>query len=307
MGSKRWRGFRSVLCPIDFSEQSRIALQYAEAIALRGNSSLRVAFVNDPLLVASAAAALHNHDLAKWSAEELESFVGTTLTADGRARLPLKTQVSTGNPAHEIMKAASRTGTDLIVLGTRGLTGPGRLLMGSTTLGVLQRTTVPVLAVPHPDDAPGATVPRSWPGDRIPAPIELDAVSRRDVDVAVRVAEWFDASLLLLHVVKEIAAPAWIKGDLSGHDRIRIAQAAERIDALAETARRRVETETRVVCGNVPEEIAAFAASQRVHLLITALRGRRGWFGPQQGSVSYQVLSHAVAPVLACPQQWRVR
>jgi nucleotide-binding universal stress UspA family protein len=308
VASKRWSGFRSVLCPIDFSEQSRLALRYAASIALRGNGRLRVAFVNDPLLVAAAAAALHNRQqLATLSATELQAFIADTLSDDARARLRVTPHTSTGNPADEIMKTAARSGSDLIVVGTRGLTGPGRIFMGSTTLGVLQRATVPVLAVPSADATAGTIVSPSWPGDRILAPIELDVDSGGDVDVAVGIAEWFDASLVLLHVVDEIAAPAWIKGDVSGHDRIRIAQATARIDEWAAHARRRVKAETRVVCGKVAEEVAALAATERVHLVATALRERHAWFGARRGSVSYEVLSHAVAPVLACPPRWRPR
>ena len=55
------------------------------------------------------------------------------------------------------------------------------------------------------------------------------------------------------------------------------------------------------------DEIAALAAAERTRLLVTALRDRRGWFGARRGSVSCHVLSHAVAPVLACPPEWRAR
>jgi hypothetical protein len=40
---------------------------------------------------------------------------------------------------------------------------------------------------------------------------------------------------------------------------------------------------------------------------MTALRDRRGWFGARRGAVSNHVLSHAVTPVLAIPQKWRLR
>jgi nucleotide-binding universal stress UspA family protein len=69
--SARWAGFRSVLCPIDFSAHSERALKYAEAIALRGKAALMVMYVNDLLLIAAAAAALHDRDLAKRSRREL--------------------------------------------------------------------------------------------------------------------------------------------------------------------------------------------------------------------------------------------
>src|ERR1043166_4904901 len=58
--ARPWAGFRSILCPIDFSEPSRLALRYAVGVATRNRASLTVANVNDPLLVAAAASALHD-------------------------------------------------------------------------------------------------------------------------------------------------------------------------------------------------------------------------------------------------------
>lgn len=302
---KPWAGFRSVLCPVDFSEHSRRALRYAEAMAVRGSGSVTVSYANDPLLVAAAAAALHDRHVAKRSLKELETFVDETL-ATSRKRLRLTCRVSIGSPADQILKTAAGRRSDLIVMGTHGLTGADRLLLGSTTMTVLQRTSVPVLAVPRRGEPAGALA-SSWPGSPILAPVELDDASPREVETAARLAQWFGASLLAIHVVAGITAPKWLRGDLSAHDRIRIAEAQRRIDALAVMAERYVRTEGRVMCGAIADEIAAVAAGERIELLVTALRDRRGWFGAKRGSVSYHVLAHAVAPVLAYPQQWRPR
>ena len=85
--SKRWSGFRSVLCAVDFSEPSRLALQYAEAVADRGNAALRVLYVNDPLLIAAAAAALHDRQFAQRSGQELRRFVDETAVTPERCGL----------------------------------------------------------------------------------------------------------------------------------------------------------------------------------------------------------------------------
>ena len=296
-----------MLCPVDFSEHSRLALQYAEAVALRGNAVLSVLFANDPLLVAAAAAALHDRHIAKRSASELHAFIDATLTPRSQKRLHLKLDVPVGDPSDEIMRTATRRRSDLVVLGTHGLAGVERLLLGSTTLSILQRTMTPVLAVPRLGQSGTTAIMPLWPGERIVAALDLDADPRGEVDVAARIAQWFGSSLLLLHVVSEIGAPAWIKGDLSAHERIRLAQAQQQIDALAGRARRHVKTNTRVICGRVSDEIAALSATERTELVITALRDRHGWFGSRRGSVSYHVLSHAVTPVLAYPPRWRPR
>jgi nucleotide-binding universal stress UspA family protein len=304
--SQRWAGFRSVLCPIDFSEPSRLALRYAAAIASHGTATVRVVYANDPLLVAAAAAALHDRSLAKRSAKELQDFVDSTLPAGSRQRLRLKSAVSIGSPSDEILKAAARSKSDLIVIGTHGLTGADRMIMGSTLLGILQRTAVPVLAIPRPAEHATAPSP-SWPGEPIVAALDLDESPDRDVDIAAHLAQWLGASLLLLHVVNEIARPAWLSGDLSAHDRIRVATAERRLEALAADARSQVRTESRVICGRIVDEIAALAATARTELVMTALHDRRGWFGAKRGSISYHVLTQAMTPVLAYPPQWRLR
>jgi nucleotide-binding universal stress UspA family protein len=127
------------------------------------------------------------------------------------------------------------------------------------------------------------------------------------VDIAARIAAWFGSSLLLVHVVSEIAAPAWLSADLGAHDRIRVARAQQQLDELVKRGKKHVTTDARVVCGRVGDEIAAVTATEGAALLITALRERRGWFGASRGSISYHVLTHAVTPVLACPPNWRPR
>jgi nucleotide-binding universal stress UspA family protein len=149
-----------VLCPVDFSEHSRLALRYAEAVARRGKGTLTVTYANDPLLVTAAAVALHDRNIAKRSADELRAFINETLPADAVKALRVKSLVSVGSLADEIMKAAARHRSDVIVMGTHGLTGADRVLMGSTTLSILQRTIVPVLAVP--DLTPVLAHPPQW-------------------------------------------------------------------------------------------------------------------------------------------------
>jgi nucleotide-binding universal stress UspA family protein len=304
--SKTWTGFRSVLCPIDFSPHSREALRYAEAIALRGKAVLQVVYVNDTLLVAAAAAALHDRHLAARSARELRDFVAATLTAGSKKRLRLTSHVSTGHPAGEILRTAASRGTDLIVLGTHGLSGVNRLMMGSTTLTVLQRTTVPVLAIPHAEGRPAIPFHASWPERRIVAAIELNGEHSADAARAARIAQWFGSSLLLVHVVTQVPRPAWLRGDFTAHDRTRLALATRRLGARAAIAQRSVPTDFRVLSGDISNEIAALAVTEHVELLITALHDRRGWFGTKRGSISYHVLSNAVAPVMALPRQWRL-
>jgi len=300
----RWAGFRSILCPVDFSDQSRQALRYADAVARRARVALHVCYVNDPLLLAAATSRLHYPGLAIQSKRELQMFVETALPRrSSKERLPTFRTV-TGVPAEQILEAAERLRADLIVLGTQGLTGAERLFLGSTTIGVLQRARVPVLAVPPVKDKMNSAPPPSWPGTRILAAVDLNGDSRSDVGAAARIAKWFGSSLFLLHVIEAPVAPSWLIGDAKGRQRKLLDEAEYQLNQLAATASDDVHVESRVVCGRIAETIAGVAASERIELSTTALRDRRGWFGARRGSTSYEVLTHATAPVLAYPPEW---
>jgi nucleotide-binding universal stress UspA family protein len=298
-----WLGFRNVLCAVDFSEHSRLALRHADLVARRTTSKMTVLYVNDPLLIAAAAAAMHDRHLAERSRRELQGFVHETL-ADRPGMRPAIC-LGEGQPSNEILRIGKRIGADLLVLGTQGLTGADRLLLGSTTLNLLRRTTIPVLAVPSTPELPVGMFAESWPTPRMLAAVELDTQARYDVDIASEIAHWFGTSLLIVHVVNTIPAPTWLKDDLTAHERIRIAQAEQRLGELVAAAHTSVNADTRVVCGQPADEIAVLAATEHCRLVMTTLRDRTGWFGAPRGSVSYHLLSHAVTPILALPPRWR--
>ena len=59
-----------------------------------------------------------------------------------------------GEPAEAILAAAASEGADVIVIGSSGRTGVGRMLLGSVSDDVVRRAEVPVMVVraPHASD-----------------------------------------------------------------------------------------------------------------------------------------------------------
>ena len=233
------RRFSSVLCPVDFSDHSRVALRFAAAVCRRTHAPLRVLFVNDPLLVAAAAAAYNSTTLAAATRTELQRFVAATLPPRTVSSTLLTYATALGKPAREILRAAERGRHDAIVIGTKGLNGAKRLLLGSTTAEVLRRARVPVLAVPSADPQPagGGTVPTKWPGRKVVAAIEFGPRAASDVRQAAEVARWFDARLLLVHVVPVPSIPPWLTSDVESHLRIQCGEAETALDALSASLR----------------------------------------------------------------------
>jgi len=302
----RSRLFRSILCPIDFSEPSALALRYAAAIAKEPAGRLHVLFVNDPLLVAAAAVALGDRTFANVAVGELPSFIAKAIPADAIKAAAINYVVETGPTDRTIVATARRLRCDLIVMGTHGLSGADKLLIGSTTERLFRLTPVPLLAVPPPLAVSGAREPaRSWPGPAIMAPVDLRADSESDVRDAAGIARAFGAGLVVVHVVPQVTPPPWYRADLSAHWRMRVAKAQRRLESLAEAVGAGIQIETRVVSGNPADEIAALAAEERIGVVVMHLRKGPGLFGSRAGSIAYHVLRHAVTPVLVMPDRTR--
>jgi nucleotide-binding universal stress UspA family protein len=168
----RDRSMASILCPVDFSDESLATLCRAAAIASRSRARLAALHVADPLLVRAAAGAYHMDIVVGESRRALEDALEQVRGAAAPAEIEVGAHVVVGDPAHEISKFCAAHDVDLIVMASHQLTGYRRLLFGSVTDGVLRGTSAPVLVFPpHPserastlcltlrlDDAPAAQV-----------------------------------------------------------------------------------------------------------------------------------------------------
>ncbi len=82
----------------------------------------------------------NRRELARRAVEETAAI----LQGDG---VSLKTRLALGHPAQAISKEAKRGRYDLLVVGSRGLTGMTAIAMGSVSIAVAQAATCPVLVV----------------------------------------------------------------------------------------------------------------------------------------------------------------
>ena len=140
----------TIVCPVDYSDCSRRALQFAGVLADHFGARLVVLHVFDPVL--AGASALHQFDVTGADGQaELRSFIGEHLPSAIREGTQLEQLLLVGSPGREILKAARSREADLLVLGTHGFSGARKAVFGSTLQGVLRRARVPVLAVPLQD------------------------------------------------------------------------------------------------------------------------------------------------------------
>jgi nucleotide-binding universal stress UspA family protein len=288
-------GFRHILCPVDFSPDSRRALRHARALAEQCGAKLTVLAVNDPMLAAALAAATHDPwRLDAESLTELRRFVSTTL---GPLGATTAVKVVMGDPADQIDRVAQRLKVDLVVMGTHGLSGPKKWFFGSTTESLFRRSKVPVLAVPARGRG-SSRHPYRFSGETFLAPIELDGTDRSEIRRVMDIVNRFGAKALFLHVVKPAQAPSWLAGKAGAVDRHRMEEARTRIRQLVAPSMAR----TRVVSGDPVKQIEQAAVSVNASAIVMTLKGH-GPFGPRRGSITYRVVCSGVAAVLALPPE----
>ena len=154
----------TILHPTDFSERSAHALNLACALARDYGAHLIVLHVAMPPTVVYGEGIIPSEPDAVFHEER--QHLERLLIPD--AGLRIERRFEEGDPAGGILRVAREVVADLIVMGTHGRTGLGRLLMGSVAEQVVRRASCPVLTVRMPFALPvSPTVPASEA--RIPA------------------------------------------------------------------------------------------------------------------------------------------
>jgi universal stress protein A len=147
-----------LLVPVDFSDCSLRALEYALALAERFGSKIVLLHVVEPAvypenyLVASPALDETNQNLLESARERLQELRHKRIGH----RIQAETLVRMGRAHSEIPDTAKALGADLIVLGTHGYTGLKHALLGSTAERVVRQGPCPVLTVRYTGTEAGA-------------------------------------------------------------------------------------------------------------------------------------------------------
>lgn len=294
--------FRSILCPVDFSPHSRDALQHAVATARRFGGRVTAMFVNDPLLLAAASgSSAGRQPFIERTRIELARFVNRAMASVRPRQDEIALVVATGNPADEILRTAKRLRSDLIVIGTQGLSGFQKLFFGSTTEQVLRRVAIPVLAIP-PSKGTRRKRTRPMAITRVVAPLDLAGEWQSDAIRAANVAAAMDAELVLVHVLAQIQTPRWLRATIGATSRRRLETARSALERVKARLSSDLTITSRVLDGSPAHEIARLTTGSP-SLVVMSLRGGAGVWGARRGSIAYHVLTHSSTPVLTLPRR----
>ncbi len=138
---------RTILHPTDFSERSAYAFKVACSLARDYGARLVLAHVKSPPVVYGGELAAMPPEPPEVRQRVYEQLCQVRPADPG---IQVEHVVKEGAPAEEIICLAQESHSDVIVMGTHGRTGLGRVLMGSVAEEVLRKAPCPVLTVKAP-------------------------------------------------------------------------------------------------------------------------------------------------------------
>lgn len=283
---------KSILCPVDFSDFSVSAYQYALTLAQYYKAHL---------------VTLH---AVEWSKYPFADYVGATgdlgdlskaLCEGGKARLldfvknhpghgvEPQVVVNQGNASDVILSFVQTHNIELIVMGTHGRRGFDRLVLGSTTDRVMRKACSPVLVVSDPAHNVMATGPDGKHRlSRILYCTDFSLNSERALQYAISLAAEYGAELTMLHAVE--GAPATAEA---------IAARTEQLNKLiSDSQRKHLNVRAAVRWGKPYQQIVSYAKEVQANLVIMTARGGDALDRAVFGSTTYRVIQLGPCAVL---------
>lgn len=182
---------KNILFPTDFSENSRNALDFALEIALKSGAKLHIMHsIEEPYDFPSRV-----EDVKKSLSQAVEKLFDALveeIKEDKKyGKIPVKTYIQTGRALYTILEETENQDIDLVIMGSKGRTGLKKILLGSTTAQIVQRSAVPVLAVPKQSSYKGFK--------QIVFTTDYKDGDLKALQFVVSLAELFDSNIDIFH------------------------------------------------------------------------------------------------------------
>ena len=143
--------YKQILCPVDGSPTSTRGVGEAIQLAINQSAKLRFIHVIDtyfPILdMAGGMNVVDTTDILRKNAEKVIKQAKLAALKEGVIADSTITETLGSRAASFIIKEAEKWPADLIVMGTHGLRGFARVVIGSDAEYVIRHSTVPVLLV----------------------------------------------------------------------------------------------------------------------------------------------------------------
>jgi nucleotide-binding universal stress UspA family protein len=138
-----------VLVPVDGSDGALRAVRYAMKLAREnGPVSIHLATAHEPpILYGEIEVYVGREKMERLQREHCEAILEPAAALLRAGGVPCTAEILVGEIAPSIVKRAQELGCDGIVMGTRGMSAIGNLVMGSVATKVVHLAAIPVTLV----------------------------------------------------------------------------------------------------------------------------------------------------------------
>jgi nucleotide-binding universal stress UspA family protein len=295
---------RTVTVGLDGSPESRAAVEWAAREAKLRGCSLKIFNVWEPVPQPMVQAPVPGAETHQHWTERIPRD-----TADGvRSRHPgveVVVEQAPGQAAEVLSEVAKAA--ELLVLGSRGMSGIGGFMVGSVGLAVVAHAERPVVLVRAGDRAADERLPDAEGNSSAPyRPVVLGLdIESPDVSVIEFAFEAAVRRATSLHVVHGWTVPPYyaygLPADTEFHARFAERDAAALAEVLLPWRQKFPAVEVVETSRSGKPANHLVDASHEASLVVVGRRIRRHPIGARTGPVTHAVLHHATAPVAVVP------
>ena len=295
-------GFRNILIATDFSEDAAAALQLAVWVAKRSSGRVVLTHVVDDLRRATMGMSnrakqdllagdghIYEKEIRYVSDQKMQVLI-QPLEESG---IEISRETLLGEAFVEISHAVQQEGFDLVMTGTRGLTGWKQFFVGSTAKKLIRNCPAVVWVVKKEHATPPKVVL---------APTDFSDASRKAVLSGLWLAEKADAELHLVHVIDSKDVPDDLLKHIPPGSSVRQEvnkEAEQRLDEFLKTLGAGVSRViSHLTWGHPWQEISRIAMKHQADLISMGTVGRSGVTGIVLGNTAERVLDTCDCSIL---------
>ena len=298
---------QTILVPIDLSEESYRALEFAVPLAQRFGATVHVVHVYEGARqlssIATAPVLWPDAEIARRLSEQVQRRFGIRpRTEDCHIRL--------GKPFQEITASAKELKADLIVISSHGHSGFKHLAVGSTAEKTVRHAPCPVLVVREATRGPIKTAREGIVLEKILVPVDFSECAKEGARYASAFASKVGADLLLMNVTHtadftasdpNVVPPEWCELV----ETARLAAENELDELVNFLPLIGISADTEVAVGTPIEKLVERTKQSDIDMVITSTHGYTALRHVLLGSIAEQLVRLAHCPVLVVPSHRR--
>jgi len=265
-----------ILVPIDFSDQSYIALSQSYNLARLTKATLTLIHVIEEPFHLFLKKKKEDKSLDRKIQKEVEKLAHDTMIKTG---VKVETIIAKGKVYEEIQKAAKKIRCSFIVMGTTGESGLKRFI-GSNALRVIREASCPVITIHGKKHRPGCK--------HIVLPLDVTKETKEKVTKAIEIARLFGSVINLVTV-------------LSTDDEFIVNKLKRQMDQVHEFIRQHDVpcTVEYIQGGNVGEETIKYSKKIKADLIMIMTQQETNWTNMFISSQAQEIINNSDIPVLS--------